>query len=1275
MDADMLTDGTVDSKAMAGLSRKQEVHNLNQVLQNITLGDTSITDSPFLFDLKGDLGIENVLDMQFLHGYFEPTLLILHEKKPTWTGRLAITQNSCSITVISVNLSSRSHPVIWFWDHLPHDIQSIIPMPSPIGGVVLITANRILHFNETGHFSLAVNEFGSEGIEASRSYQPMISLHLPITLDNAKHTFLGPETLLLSLHNGDLYICRLVYDGRGIQTINFTRAGSSVISLSVTSMDDRHFLLGSRVGDSLLIRYTEEAIVEEKNTGSTKRRKLDSVNAEDDFLYAENTERDELEDEQLYDSAQKVVPVKYKLKVCDSIFNIGPIADLAVGESVTDQVTGAKKPLEIVTCSGHGKNGSLCVLQRTIRPELISEFELGECKSIFAVYNNATGATDTNGSDGLNGSASVGTGPEHAYMLIGFEHSTMAFQNSESIDDITESCQFVTKSPTVTAGNLYNGSVIVQIYPEGIRLLRGGDKLFDWILVDNLSANDKASSTDLITIVAASIRHPYILLLLSNGRVKLITASATAANPDLKTDSFPLEDMNGRVTSLSVYTEDADFQVSKDSLPGDEKITVATVCRLDGSMEIVTVPECSTLFFCPNVVQSPAVLFNCPKPSDIEIKSEGTEHDSAAYQLMSRCITDVTVNGVFVPGQASGRQCSIVDVFFGSLEPTSTSPVLVLYLSTDEILVYQSFALPPASSLLRPSQANQRPFPYRFSRVVTEFFSSKGKAAKTEPEVPVSANTIQYSHLHRFNNIANRSGIMVCGPHPQLILSEHGAIVCHPFANEVGNKTAPLLCFSPFNIANCPHGFMYHLANGPIRIAQMSSIAGANLSMSWSIRKLPIRCSAQKITYYNTPAIKVYALAVAKEDRESQRLTNGNVAALGGHADERDEDARSTGSATSEKPATVEEPCPIPPTESKFELRILRPGSMEVLSNYMFQQHEHVMAVRQVNLKHDTGDIKPLLAVATAITTGEDQTCKGRILLFQIQEVDSGEGSTYKLNLVFEKEEKGPVTAVAHLEGYLVLSLGPKIFIYQYTRNTLQGAAFFHGQFFAVSLNTVKNFILFGDVFKGIYFLRYRDQQGSKSLNLLSQDFEQSHVYATEFLIDETSLGLVVSDDNKNIQIFNFSTGHVESKGGQRLICVADFHLGEFVNKFVRLKLNSIGAAKSNRHGLFCGSLDGSLGVLAPLDEHIFKRFYTLQNEMINHLPHRAGLNPRGYRTFVPSHKMPRPPKRNVIDGQLIYMFPFLAAPQQRELARKIGTTPETVLQNLFDVQHAVDLF
>ena len=54
----------------------------------------------------------DVVDFAWLPG-FEPTLLLLHETLPAWTGRTKVTRDTRVISMLSLNMAARLHPVIW----------------------------------------------------------------------------------------------------------------------------------------------------------------------------------------------------------------------------------------------------------------------------------------------------------------------------------------------------------------------------------------------------------------------------------------------------------------------------------------------------------------------------------------------------------------------------------------------------------------------------------------------------------------------------------------------------------------------------------------------------------------------------------------------------------------------------------------------------------------------------------------------------------------------------------------------------------------------------------------------------------------------------------------------------------------------------------------------------------------------------------------------------------------------------------------------------------
>lgn len=111
-----------------------------------------------------------------------------------------------------------------------------------------------------------------------------------------------------------------------------------------------------------------------------------------------------------------------------------------------------------------------------------------------------------------------------------------------------------------------------------------------------------------------------------------------------------------------------------------------------------------------------------------------------------------------------------------------------------------------------------------------------------------------------------------------------------------------------------------------------------------------------------------------------------------------------------------------------------------------------------------------------------------------------------------------------------------------------------------------------------------------------------------------------------------------ESWKGQKLLSRAEFHVGSHVTKFLRLQmLTSPGSDKSNRFALLFGTLDGSVGCIAPLDELTFRRLQSLQKKLVDAVPHVGGLNPRSFRQFHSNGKAHRPGPDSIVDCELLW--------------------------------------
>lgn len=67
------------------------------------------------------------------------------------------------------------------------------------------------------------------------------------------------------------------------------------------------------------------------------------------------------------------------------------------------------------------------------------------------------------------------------------------------------------------------------------------------------------------------------------------------------------------------------------------------------------------------------------------------------------------------------------------------------------------------------------------------------------------------------------------------------------------------------------------------------------------------------------------------------------------------------------------------------------------------------------------------------------------------------------------------------LNRFLAVAIGPKIIVYNFLDGEkLVGIAFFDVQLFIVSLNSVRNWLVVGDVIKSVYFLRWKVCSGGE---------------------------------------------------------------------------------------------------------------------------------------------------------------------------------------------------
>uniref|UniRef100_A0A0E0KNE4 Cleavage/polyadenylation specificity factor A subunit C-terminal domain-containing protein n=1 Tax=Oryza punctata TaxID=4537 RepID=A0A0E0KNE4_ORYPU len=1231
-------------------------------------------ESSYLIDLRA-LDMNHVKDFAFVHGYIEPVLVILHEQEPTWAGRILSKHHTCMISAFSISMTLKQHPVIWS--------------------------------AASTSCSLDLNNFSSH---------PDGSPEIPksnfqVELDAAKATWLSNDIVMFSSKAGEMLLLTVVYDGRVVQRLDLMKSKASVLSSAVTTIGNSFFFLGSRLGDSLLVQFSygasksvlqdltnERSADIEGDLPFSKRLKripsdvLQDVTSVEELAFQNNIAPNSLE------SAQKISYI-----VRDALINVGPLKDFSYGlrANADPNATGNAKQsnYELVCCSGHGKNGSLSVLQQSIRPDLITEVELPSCRGIWTVYYKSYRGQMAEENE------------YHAYLIISLENRTMGskglpgsfcllaaideidwgvgkvLETGDDLGEVTETVDYFVQASTIAAGNLFGRRRVIQVYGKGARVLDGSFMTQELNFTTHAS---ESSSSEPLGVACASIADPYVLLKMVDGSVQLLIGDYSTCTLSVNAPSIFISSSE-RIAACTLYRDrgpepwlrktHSDAWLSTgiaEAIDGngsschDQSDIYCIICYESGKLEIFEVPSFRCVFSVENFISGKALLVD--KFSQLIYEGCTKErHDCTKASLKKE----------------AGDSIRIVELAMHKWSGQFSRPFLFGLLNDGTLLCYHAFSyeasesnvkrvpLSPQGSADHHNASDSRLRNLRFHRVSIDITSREDIPTLGRPRITI------------FNNVGGYEGLFLSGTRPAWVMVCRQRLRVHPQSCD-----GPIEAFTVLHNVNCSHGFIYVTSQGFLKICQLPSTY--NYDNYWPVLKeccnpshpcaslltidivgkvsrsttllglinqinllkdmVPLYGTPHQVTYYAEQSLYPLIVSVPVVRPLNQVLSSMADQESVHHMDN---DVASTDAL--QKTYTVDE----------FEVRILemeKPGGhWETKSTIPMQLFENALTVRIVTLHNTTTkENETLLAVGTAYVLGEDVAARGRVLLFSFTK---SENSQNLVTEVYSKESKGAVSAVASLQGHLLIASGPKITLNKWTGAELTAVAFYDAPLHVVSLNIVKNFVLFGDIHKSIYFLSWKEQ-GSQ-LSLLAKDFGSLDCFATEFLIDGSTLSLVASDSDKNVQIFYYAPKMVESWKGQKLLSRAEFHVGAHITKFLRLQMlptQGLASEKTNRFALLFGNLDGGIGCIAPIDELTFRRLQSLQRKLVDGVPHVCGLNPRSFRQFHSNGKGHRPGPDNIIDFELLAHYEMLSLDEQLDIAQQIGTTRSQILSNFSDI-------
>ncbi|TMW65320.1 hypothetical protein Poli38472_007962 [Pythium oligandrum] len=795
-------------------------------------------------------------------------------------------------------------------------------------------------------------------------------------------------------------------------------------------------------------------------------------------------------------------------------------------------------------------------------------------------------------------------------------------------------------------------------------------------------------------------------------------------------------------------------------LPQEEAPMMCGVCFADGSLHVYSLPDFKKkgifpyLTFAPDILVNTMQHFQESKQKNVSHAAPalginamtGTANDGRIKKshTVNSPVADIAIHRL---GPSEGRLNS---QYFSRM-------VLLVFLANGDLLMYA--ALPKIVASNSPTTSFQF-VRITSDLITRPYLPPKAKAGSSHNEAGTNAeaNTtavltklragFRYPMLTRFLNVNNMSGVFFRGAHPMWVVAERGHPTFVPMSVNAVSPTVqakptvsvPVLSFTPFHHWNCPNGFIYFHSRGALRVCELPSSKTSTIlpsSSGFVLHKIEFGATIHHMLYmgHHGPGGVAEALESPTYAIVCSRPMVPSVAEQATANEEEEEEQQPEEADSSLNTSNVMAPTAemypdlqvedmVHTEEDVYELRLVQTNEFgewerRGVFRVYFNRFEVVLSVKLMYLydssllKDDVSSSseewnkkkKPYVVIGTGYVGphGEDESGKGRLLLYELDyaqyATQSGESSAKlpKLRLMFIKEHhQGAISCVAQLGPYVVAAVGMKMIVYEYKSDQLIGCAFYDAQMYIVSISVVKDYVMYGDVYKSVHFLRWKEKQ--RQLQLLAKDYEPLAVTSTEFNLFERRLALLATDMEENLHVMQYAPQDIESRGGQRLLRTSDFHLGMQITSMFR---KQVGVAPppprpahqrqpvqqpsgQNVYVTVLGTSEGSVSAVIPVGERVFRRLFTLQNVMINTLPQNCALNPREFRMMKSNgrRRTGRPDawskqkwKKGFLDAHVLFRFLHLDYVAQKEIARCIGTTPEVIIHNLLEVQRATATF
>ncbi|GLB39375.1 putative CPSF A subunit region [Lyophyllum shimeji] len=1180
---------------------------------------TQIRDVPyapsFILDLPAvvDQNIRNVIDFAFLPGFNRPTIAVLFETQQTWTGRLKEFKDTARLVIFTMDIVTQNYPIITSVEGLPHDCLSLIACSTALGGVVIITSNSLIYVDQsTRRVALPLN--GWPPRLSDLPLPPMAPEHRTrnINLEGCRASFVDDKTLFIILNDGTVYPVDIDIDGKTVSKLSMGSAlARTTIPTVVRRITDAHIFVGSTVGPSVLLKaaHVEEDIEEDQEMlGPTAIVRMDDdmYLSDDDDIYGVSKAKEPAVNGHTHGKGVKKTRTVINLSLCDSLPAYGPIADMTFSLA-----RNADRPVpELVAATGSGPLGGFTLFQRDLPIRTKRKLHaIGGARGMWSLPIRQPART---------------SGISHEHAVIAENDTLILSTDANPSPGLSRIATRTTKTDiaittripgtTIGAAPFFQRTAILHVMTNAIRVLETDG-------TERQIIKDMDGNMPRPKIRACSISDPFVLIVREDDSIGLFIGE-TERGKIRRKDMSPMGDKSSRYLTGCFYVDSTGLfeQNMKSSVPlnGATSTLQAAVnagscgqtlilIRPQGIMEIWNLPKLALVFSTPLVATLENVLTD--------------SHDPPAPS----------------PPQDPTRKPQDLDIEQILLAPvgeTSPQPHLFVFLRSGQLAIYE--ALAGGQSAEPPTTVRASSLHIKFVKILSRAFEIQRPDESEKSIIAEQKRVLRMFIPFVTTPVPGRtfSGVFFTGDRPSWILgTDKSGVQLYPSGHNVVHA------FTPCSLWESKGDFLLYSEEGP---SLVEWIPDFQLYAPLPYRSVPRGRAYSNLIYDPSTSLIVAASSLqarfASFDEDGNRIWE------------------------SDAPNISDPMCDC------STLELISPDIWATMDGFEFATNEFVNDVAVVTLETsstETGS-KDFIAVGTSVNRGEDLAVKGATYIFEIVEVvpdpEVSSKRWYKLRLRCRDEAKGPVTAVCGFSGYLVSSMGQKIFVRAFDSDErLVGVAFLDVGIYVTSLRTLKNLLLVGDAVKSVIFVAF--QEDPYKLVILGKDVNRVSVTTADFFFADSQLSIVTGDEEGVLRLYEYNPHDPESRDGRHLLLRTEFHCQ------CDYRTSTLIARRTNddptipQAKLLIGSTDGSLSVLTPVDEHAFKRLQLLQGQLTRNIQHIAGLNPKAFR-IVRNDFVSKPLSKGILDGNLLSHFESLPIPRQDEVTRQIGTERTVVLRD-----------